>query len=97
MNLKGFFSIEERKSSTLIFSLLVLIVLVAANNILKRPIDAEITNIIQSLIFGIVGVNGMNALDNYATYKAKMNAINEQDMIYNNNQTTDGGNNPCQI
>lgn len=60
--LEGLLSIDEHKTSALIVCLVIMIIFVIVLVAMNKVIDAGIISVIQTLIYGTLGVNGVNGV-----------------------------------
>jgi len=89
--LKNILSIQEKKISTLAILLITITIYTLYSHYIDKNIS-DLVNIIQAFLFGFVGINGVEILNQYTEYKSKLSDLNistqsntiQTEMNYNN-------------
>lgn len=85
MNWKQLFSLEERRVSSLIIAMIVTLLYCLVIYWIKNDISSNLVDILESLIFGVVGVSATSTIQNFIEYKDKNNQLKQLDNINNEN------------
>jgi hypothetical protein len=80
--IKQLLSIEERKISTLLIIFVITVIYSLYTVHLKGDIPQGLLGLVQALTFGVVGMGGINALQNYIQFKNNINDINSNQNEY---------------
>ena len=85
--IKQLFSIQEKKMSLLGILLIIIIGYTLYSHYINKDIII-LVNMVQSFLFAFVGVNGFSVLDEYLSYKNKLNNINNDNVYVNENKNS---------